>query len=92
MFEKTLEHEKFITKSINELADLVLGEKDHATYMFMQWFINEQIEEESNDVDIINKLKLIGNDGNGLLMLDKELALRVFVPPAQTGATGGTAP
>lgn len=95
MFEKTLEHEKFITKSINELADLVLGEKDHATYMFLQWFINEQIEEESNDVDIINKLRLIGNDGNGLLMLDKELALRVFVPPAQTqqaGSTGGTAP
>lgn len=93
MFEKTLEHEKFITKSINELADLVLDEKDHATYMFLQWFINEQIEEESNDVDIINKLKLIGNDGNGLLMLDKELALRVFVPPAQTqqaGSTSGT--
>jgi len=82
MFEKTLEHEKFITKSINELVDLAIAEKDHATNIFLQWFVTEQIEEESNDKDIIARLKLIGKDGNGLLMLDKELAARVFTPPA----------
>ena len=82
MFEKTLEHEKFITKSINDLVDLAIAEKDHATNIFLQWFVTEQIEEESNDKDIIARLKLIGKDGNGLLMLDKELAARVFTLPA----------
>ena len=82
MFEKTLAHEKFITKSINELVDLAIAEKDHATNIFLQWFVTEQIEEEGNDNEIIARLKLVGKDGNGLLMLDKELAMRVFTPPA----------
>ena len=82
MFEKTLEHEKFITMSINELVDLAITEKDHATNIFLQWFVTEQIEEEGNDNEIIAKLKLVGEDGNGLLMVDKELAARVFTPPA----------
>ncbi|OYD15866.1 ferritin [candidate division WOR-3 bacterium JGI_Cruoil_03_44_89] len=85
MFEKTLEHEKFITKCINELVDLAISEKDHATNIFLQWFVTEQIEEEGNDNDIIAKLKLIGDNGNGLLMLDKELATRVFTPPPTSG-------
>jgi len=80
MFEKTLDHEKFITKSINELVDLATEEKDHATQIFLQWFVTEQIEEEGNDNDIINQLKLIGENGNGLLMLDRELGGRVFTP------------
>ena len=82
MFEKTLAHEKFITKSINELVDLAIAEKDHATNIFLQWYVTEQIEEEGNDNEIIAKLKLVGEDGNGLLMVDKELAMRVFTPPA----------
>jgi len=80
MFEKTLDHEKFITKSINELVDLATEEKDHATGIFLQWFVTEQIEEEGNDNDIINQLKLIGDNGNGLIMLDRELGGRVFTP------------
>jgi ferritin len=88
MFEKTLEHEKFITRSINELVDLAIAEKDHATNIFLQWFVTEQIEEEGNDNEIISKLKLVGEDGNGLLMLDKELAARVFTPPV-TSDEGG---
>ena len=84
MFEKTLDHEKFVTKSINGLVDLAIEEKDHATNIFLQWFVTEQIEEEGNDNDIIAKLKLVGKEGNGLFMLDKELAQRVFTPPAQT--------
>jgi len=82
MFEKTLVHEKFITKSINELVDLAIVEKDHATNIFLQWYVTEQIEEEGNDNEIIARLKLVGEDGNGLLMVDKEVAARVFTPPA----------
>ena len=84
MFEQTLAHELTITASINELADLSLAEKDHATHIFLQWLVTEQIEEEENDRDMISKLKLIGDNGQGLLMLDAELATRVFVPPAAT--------
>ncbi|MCK4314000.1 ferritin, partial [Candidatus Bathyarchaeota archaeon] len=82
IFEKTLEHEKFVTKCINDLVNLAIDQKDHATKIFLQWFITEQIEEEANDNDIIATLKLVGKEGNGLFMIDKELATRVFVPPA----------
>ncbi len=82
MFEKTLTHEQFVTRSINELVDLAIAEKDHATQIFLQWFVTEQIEEEGNDNEIIAKLKLVGEEGNGLLMIDKELELRAFTPPA----------
>jgi ferritin len=81
LFEKTLVHEQTITRCINELMDLAIGEKDHATRIFLQWFVTEQIEEEENDREIIAKLKLVGDNGQGILMLDKELGARVFVPP-----------
>ncbi len=83
MFEATLKHENFITRSINELADLANQEKDYATQIFLQWFITEQIEEEANDNEIISKLKLVGDDGNGLFIIDKELAARTFNAPAE---------
>ena len=83
MFQKTLKHEQFITKSINELVDLAIKEKDHATQIFLQWFVTEQIEEEGNDNDIIAKLELAGAKGNGLFMIDKELGARVYTPPAE---------
>ena len=82
MFEKTLDHEKLVTKCINDLVDLAIEGKDHAPRIFLQWFVTEQIEEEANDNEIIAKLKLVGKEGNGLFMIDKELAARVFVPPA----------
>jgi ferritin len=82
MFEKTLEHEKFVTKCINDLVNLAIREKDHASNIFLQWFVTEQIEEEANDNEIISKLKLVGKDGKGLFMIDKELAARVFTLPA----------
>ena len=82
MFEKTLKHEQFVTKRINDLVALAIKEKDHATNIFLQWFITEQIEEEANDNDVIAKLKLVGKKGDALLMLDKELSARVFTPPA----------
>lgn len=86
MFQKTLKHEKFITKSINDLVNLAIKEKDHATNIFLQWFVTEQIEEEANDNEIISKLKLAGK-GNGLFMIDKELAARIFVPPTTSNET-----
>ena len=81
MFQKTLKHEQFVTKCINELVDLSIKEKDHATQIFLQWFVTEQIEEEGNDNDIISKLDLAGLKGNGLFMVDKELSARVYNPP-----------
>ena len=81
LFEKTLAHEQGITRLINELMDLAIKERDHGTQIFLQWFVTEQIEEEENDREMISKLKLIGDNGQGLLMLDNELAARVFVPP-----------
>jgi len=78
MFQATLKHEQFITKSINELVDLAVSEKDHATQIFLQWFVTEQIEEEANDNEIIDKLKLVSNSLNGLFMIDKDLGMRSF--------------
>jgi ferritin len=81
MFKRTLKHEQFVTKCINELVNLSIKEKDHATQIFLQWFVTEQIEEEGNDNDIISKLELAGTKGNGLFMVDKELSTRVYNPP-----------
>ncbi|MHC1697030.1 MAG: ferritin [Geobacteraceae bacterium] len=86
MFEQTLKHEQFITNCINELMDLAIKEKDHATQIFLQWFVTEQIEEEGNDNDIIAKLKLVGDSPQGLMMVDRDMAARVFTPPATTAA------
>lgn len=80
MFERTLKHEQFVTKRINDLVDLAIKKKDHATNIFLQWYVTEQIEEEANDNDIISKLKLVGKKGDALFMLDKDLAARVFAP------------
>ncbi|NMC74704.1 MAG: ferritin [Geobacteraceae bacterium] len=82
MFEQTLKHEQFITKCINDLMDQAVKEKDHATQIFLQWFVTEQIEEEGNDNDIIARLKLVGDSTQGLMMIDRDLAARVFTPPA----------
>ncbi|MFW6110568.1 MAG: ferritin [Thermoproteota archaeon] len=76
MFKKTLEHEKFVTKCINDLVDLAVDEGDHATEIFLQWYVTEQIEEEANDTRIISKLKLVGEEGRGLFLVDKELGTR----------------
>ena len=81
MFEKTLEHEQKVTKWINELMDLAIEEKDHASQIFLQWYVTEQLEEEENDNDIIVKLKLIKSNAQGLMMLDQELSQRVANVP-----------
>jgi len=82
IFEGALKHEEYITEKINNLVDISLKEKDHASNVFLQWFVNEQVEEEANADDIINRLKLIGDSKDGLFMIDRELATRVFTMPA----------
>jgi ferritin len=81
ILEKTLEHEQYVTQLINNLVDLAIQEKDHASQIFLQWFVTEQIEEESNVNEILDKLKLAGEEGRGLFMIDKDLAARVYTPP-----------
>ena len=81
MFEKVLEHEKKVTAWINELMEIAIAEKDHASRIFLQWYVTEQVEEEENDNDIIAPLKLIGDNAQGLMMLDKELAARMATVP-----------
>lgn len=81
VFNHVLEHEESITASINNIQSVAIGEQDFATMNFLQWFIDEQIEEEENAANLIKQLELIGDNGYGLLMLDKELALRSFAEP-----------
>lgn len=81
VFEHTLEHEKHVTALLNNIAEVAEVEKDRATRNLMVWFIDEQVEEESNAEKIINELKMIGGEGHGMLMLDREFSTRVFAPP-----------
>lgn len=83
MFQKTLEHERYITSSINGWMDLAIAERDHATQIFLQWYVTEQVEEENNDQEILAQLRLIGSDVQGLLLLDKELAARMTTVPTE---------
>ena len=82
-FQNAYHHEQLVTDWINELVDIAMTEKDHATYNMLQWFVNEQVEEEANTSLIVDKLKLIGNDSSALFFLDNELGKR---PAAATTA------
>ena len=79
VFSETLAHEQQVTALINNLANIAVEEKDHASNSMLQWFIAEQVEEEANAEQILVQLKMIGDNGYGMLMLDRELATRVFV-------------
>jgi len=73
VFELTYEHEKMITSQINELVELSLAEKDFSTFNFLQWYVAEQHEEEKLFKSILDKIDIIGLDGRGLFMIDKEI-------------------
>ncbi|MFZ9032690.1 MAG: ferritin [Anaerohalosphaeraceae bacterium] len=79
---ETLEHEQKVTGLINDLMDLSMTENDHAGRMFLQWFVTEQVEEEATAMEILGKLEIAGDSAGGLYLLDKEMAGRVFTPPA----------
>ena len=81
VFEETLVHEQLVTGLINNLMDIAIKESDHATKSFLQWFVDEQVEEEANVEQILNNLRLIKGEGQGLLMMDREMQTRVFVNP-----------
>ncbi len=79
MFSQTLAHEEIVTSRINALVDLAIKESDHASNAMLQWFVTEQVEEESNANAILEKIKLTAGQGSGLFMIDQELAQRTFV-------------
>jgi len=79
VFEKTLEHEQKVTQMIDELMDVAVADSDHATQSFLQWFVDEQVEEEANVNELLDNLRLIDGQGNGVFMLNRELQSRSFV-------------
>ena len=81
IFEQVLEHEEYVTSRINALMDVAEEVKDRAALSFLDWYLKEQVEEESNVGGVLATLKLIGEDKKALLMLDKDLATRTFVAP-----------
>ena len=76
IFEKTLGHEQQVTAMIHNLYTLAVQEKDYASQIFLQWFVTEQIEEENSASQIVETLKMIGDNHQALLMLDRELSGR----------------
>jgi len=86
VFEDVLNHERGITAKINEIVNIATDERDHATQIFLQWFVTEQIEEEASATEVLHKLKLTNGEGSGLFMMDRELAARVFTMPAAATA------
>ena len=78
VFQAGFKHEQKVTGLINKLVDQAIEENDHATRGFMQWFVDEQVEEEASADAIVQQLKLIKDSPGGLFMLDKELAGRTF--------------
>jgi len=83
-FEAAYKHEQHITGCFNDLVDLAMEEKDRASQIFFDWFVNEQVEEEATADGIVQQLKLVGDKGQGIFMIDRELGTRVFTLPAQS--------
>ncbi|MBI9073041.1 MAG: ferritin [Melioribacteraceae bacterium] len=78
VFEDVYAHEQKITGLINSLIDVAIEEADHATKNFLQWFIDEQVEEEASVSTLLEQIKMIDGKGTGLFMLDRELGSRTF--------------
>jgi len=76
VFEQVYKHECHVSSLINKLVELAAAEKDHASEVFLQWFINEQVEEEANASEILHQLKMVGDSKQGLFLLDRHLAQR----------------
>ena len=85
VFKAVLKHEQKVTGLINDLVDLAIKEKDHATNSFLLWFVNEQVEEEASAEEKVQQLKMMEDAPGGMFMLDRELGQRVFTPPAAKG-------
>lgn len=84
LFAAGYEHEQLVTKRIYALADVAFEEKEHSTISLLQWFIDEQVEEENNFNSLLKKVKRTEGNPAALYMIDEELAKRVFVDPTAT--------
>lgn len=76
VFQEVYDHEKTVTSSIYKIVDLASAERDHATTTFLQWFVNEQVEEEATAMKLLDRIKMVGDSKNGLYFLDRELGSR----------------
>ncbi len=85
-YEDALSHERVVTSLINDLVSIARSENDYATENMLQWFVNEQVEEEENAQSMIDALKLIGDNGLGIYTMDRELQQRSYTP-IETSAT-----
>ncbi|MCP4450147.1 MAG: ferritin [Planctomycetes bacterium] len=85
VFQETLKHEQLVTILVNNLMDTAIEQKDHATNMFLQWFVTEQVEEEANVDEVLQQLELAQESKGALFMLDKDMGTRVFTPPSAEG-------
>ncbi len=83
VFEAAQAHESEVTQRINRLVDAVMAVRDHAANAFLQWFVNEQVEEEANVGDVVARLRLVGSDGRGILLVDQELQQRPAPSPIE---------
>lgn len=83
IFESLLEHEISVTESINNLVDICLQEKDYTTHNFVQWYVNEQLEEEALARTILDKVKMIGKDKGGMYLLDRDLENSAISPDTE---------
>jgi ferritin len=81
LFEQVLEHEKYISASINEIVAVCIEQKDFTTHNWVQWFVNEQIEEEANVKEILDKLKLVGTQN--MYQFDRDI-MSLRTPAADT--------
>lgn len=82
LFQHVLEHEKGVTRSIHEIMALAIEEKDYATQNLAQWYVDEQVEEEKNDMEILQAVDLVGNSPQGLYLLNAELGRRDLGVPS----------
>ncbi|KLU59544.1 putative ferritin-1 [Peptococcaceae bacterium CEB3] len=85
VFDRALQHEQYVTKSLYAIMDAAREARDHTTEIFLQWFITEQAEEEENMGRVLKRLKLVKEDSAGLFIIDNELAQRVYTPAAIPG-------
>ena len=82
VIEAVLRHEEHVTSLINDLVDVSMEVRDHAGTYFLQWYVEEQVEEEANVGTLLERMKMIADDSAGMFALDMEMAKRVFTPPS----------
>ena len=87
-FKDAYAHEQKVTALINDLMDMAQAQSDHAAQVFLQWFVSEQVEEEASVDEVVQRLKLAGETGPGLFMMDSELGGRVMSPEVTAALTG----